>query len=87
MPYAKENGKKAPLSQYTVYVAESMVWVMFHYGAEKKLVPEIAFGKAGYMIKNKEYFAFIRIGNSTVNKCSQAAGDGYTDTSNASHFT
>lgn len=48
------NGKRASLSQYTVYVVESMVRAMFHYGIEKKLVPEIAFGKAGYMIKNKK---------------------------------
>lgn len=48
------NGKTAPLSQYTVYVVESMVRAMFHYAVEKKLVPEVIFGKAGYMIKNKK---------------------------------
>ncbi len=46
--------KTAPLSQYTVYVVESIVRAMFHYAVEKKLVPEIEFGKAGYMIKNKK---------------------------------
>lgn len=48
------NMKKAPLSQYTVYVVESIVRAMFRYGAGKKLVPEISFGKSGYMIKNKK---------------------------------
>lgn len=48
------NRKTAPLSQYTVYVVESMVRAMFHYAVEKKLVPEVIFGKAGYMIKNKK---------------------------------
>lgn len=48
------NKKTAPLSQYTVYVVESMVRAMFHYATEKKLVPEVKFGKAGYMIKNKK---------------------------------
>ncbi len=40
------NRKTVPLSQYTVYVVESMVRAMFHYAAEKKLVSEIEFGKA-----------------------------------------
>lgn len=40
------NRKTAPLSQYTVYVVESMVRAMLHYAVEKKLVPEVIFGKA-----------------------------------------
>lgn len=48
------NRKTAPLSQYTIYVVESMVRAMFHYAAEKKLVPEVIFGKARYTIKNKK---------------------------------
>ncbi len=48
------NGKRNSLSQYTIYVVESIVRAMFRYGAEMGLVPEIAFGKAGYIIKNKK---------------------------------
>ena len=32
-----EEGKEAPLSQYTVYLIESMVRAMFHYGAGEKV--------------------------------------------------
>ena len=50
-----EEGKEASLSQYTVYFIESMVRAMFHYGAEKKLIPEVLFGKAEYItVKKKE---------------------------------
>lgn len=43
------------LSQYTVYLLESMVRSMFHYGVKKKLVQEISFGKAEFItIKKKE---------------------------------
>jgi len=45
---------EAILSQHTVYIVESMVRAMFHYGADKKLIPEVAFGKAEYMVKNKK---------------------------------
>ncbi len=48
------HGQEAPLSQYTVYIVESMVRAMFHYGASNQLVPEISFGKAEYKIKNKK---------------------------------
>ncbi len=49
------SGRKEVLSQYTVYLLESMVRSMFHYGAEKKLVHEIPFGKAEFItIKKKE---------------------------------
>ena len=49
------DGTKEVLSQYTVYLLESMVRSMFHYGAEKKLVHEISFGKAEFItIKKKE---------------------------------
>lgn len=33
--YTGNNGKEEALSQYTVYLMESMVHSMFHYGAEK----------------------------------------------------
>ena len=50
-----EEGKEVPLSQYTVYLIESMVRAMFHYGAEKRLIPEVLFGKAEYItVKKKE---------------------------------
>lgn len=50
-----EEGKEAPLSQYTIYLLESMLRAMFHYGASKNLIPEILFGKAEYItIKKKE---------------------------------
>lgn len=49
------NRKKGLLSQYTVYLLESIVRAMFHYGAEKKLIPEIQFGKAEFItIQKKE---------------------------------
>ncbi len=47
--------KQEKLSQYTVYLLESMVRSMFHYGAEKKLVHEIPFGRAEFItVKKKE---------------------------------
>ena len=47
--------KETALSQYTVYLLESMVRSMFHYGAEQKLIPEIQFGKAEFItVKKKE---------------------------------
>ncbi len=50
-----EEGKEAPLSQYTIYLLESMLRAMFHYGAGKKLIPEVLFGKAEYItVKKKE---------------------------------
>lgn len=53
--YCKGNGKEGMLSQYTVYLLESMVRSMFHYGVKKKLVQEIPFGKAEFItIKKKE---------------------------------
>lgn len=54
--YCKGNGKGGGmLSQYTVYLLESMVRSMFHYGVKKKLVQEISFGKAEFItIKKKE---------------------------------
>ncbi len=53
--FCKGNGKGETLSQYTVYLLESMVRSMFHYGAEKKLIHEIPFGKAEFItIKKKE---------------------------------
>ncbi|MDE6616393.1 MAG: site-specific integrase [Lachnospiraceae bacterium] len=53
--YCKGNGKGGVLSQYTVYLLESMVRSMFHYGVKKKLVQEIPFGKAEFItIKKKE---------------------------------
>lgn len=49
------NGKKEKLSQYTIYLLESIVRSMFHYGAEKKLVNKIPFGKAEFItVKKKE---------------------------------
>lgn len=49
------SGKHEKLSQYTVYLLESMVRSMFHYGAEKKLVHEVPFGKAEFItVKKKE---------------------------------
>lgn len=49
------EGKETALSQYTVYLLESMVHSMFHYGAKKKLIPEIPFGKAEFItVKKKE---------------------------------
>jgi len=53
--YTGSTGKEKALSQYTVYLLESMVRAMFHYGAEKKLVPEVLFGKAEFItVKKKE---------------------------------
>lgn len=50
-----KDGKEKALSQYTVYLLESMVHAMFHYGADKKLIPEIPFGKAEFItVKKKE---------------------------------
>lgn len=47
--------KETALSQYTVYLLESMVRSMFHYGAEQKLISEIPFGKAEFItVKKKE---------------------------------
>ena len=52
---ADSEGKETALSQYTVYLLESMVHSMFHYGAEQKLIPEIPFGKAKFItVKKKE---------------------------------
>lgn len=52
---ADSEGKEIALSQYTVYLLESMVRSMFHYGAEQKLIPEILFGKAEFItVKKKE---------------------------------
>ena len=51
--FCKGNGKEEVLSQYTVYLLESMVRSMFHYGAEKKLVHEIQFGKAEFITVKK----------------------------------
>ena len=49
------GGEKGTLSQYTVYLLESMVRAMFHYGAKKKIIPEVLFGKAEYItVKKKE---------------------------------
>ncbi len=49
------GNKEKALSQYTVYLLESMVRSMFHYGAEQKLIPEIQFGKAEFItVKKKE---------------------------------
>lgn len=53
--FCKGSGNTETLSQYTVYLLESMVRSMFHYGAEKKLVHEIPFGKAEFItVKKKE---------------------------------
>ncbi len=47
--------KETTLSQHTVYLLESIVRSMFHYGAERKLIPEILFGKAEFItVKKKE---------------------------------
>lgn len=52
---ADSERKETALSQYTVYLLESMVHSMFHYGAEQKLIPEIPFGKAEFItVKKKE---------------------------------
>ncbi len=48
------NDKENPVSQHTVYVLEGMVHSIFRYGAEKKIVPEVLFGKAEYIITNKK---------------------------------
>lgn len=47
------NGKEEKLSQYTVYVLESIVHAMFNYAAEKKLVHGISFGRAKFMTVKK----------------------------------
>lgn len=49
------HSQKEPLSQYTVYFVESMVRAMFRYGVEKKLVPEVYFGKSEYKIQSKRF--------------------------------
>ncbi len=49
-----KDGKEKALSQYTVYLLESMVHAMFHYGADKKLIPEIPFGKAEFITVKKK---------------------------------
>lgn len=51
---ANSEGKETTLSQYTVYLLESMVHSMFHYGAEQKLIPEIPFGKAEFITVQKK---------------------------------
>ena len=51
---ADSEGKETTLSQYTVYLLESMVRSMFHYGAEHKLIPEIPFGKAEFITVQKK---------------------------------
>jgi len=49
------NGEKeTALSQYTVYLLESIVRSMFHYGVEQKLIPEIPFGKAEFITVQKK---------------------------------
>lgn len=48
------NGKEELLSQYTLYLLESMVRAMCRYGAKKGIMPQISFGKAEYKIKNKK---------------------------------
>ena len=48
------SGKEELLSQYTLYLIESMVHAMFHYGVQNGIVPEVSFGKAEYKIKNKK---------------------------------
>lgn len=53
--YTGNDGKETALSQYTIYLLESMVRSMFHYGAEQRLIPEISFGKAEFItVKKKE---------------------------------
>lgn len=52
--YTDNGGKEEPLSQYTVYLLESMVRSMFRYGAEKKLVPEVLFGRAEFAHMDKK---------------------------------
>lgn len=49
------HSQKEPLSQYMVYLVESMVRDMFHYGTEKHLIPEVFFGKSEYKIQSKKY--------------------------------
>lgn len=71
------RGHDAPLSQYTVYIVESIVRAMFHYGAGNKLVPEISFGKAEYKIKNKK--DAIPLSELEVHQIIQAAGQQGTD--------
>jgi len=51
--YTGSKGERNALSQYTVYLLESMVRSMFRYGAEHKLVPEIRFGKAEFITVKK----------------------------------
>jgi len=48
------NGKKELLSQYTLYLLESMVRAMFCYGAQNGIVPKVSFGKAEYKIKSRK---------------------------------
>lgn len=48
------NGKEELLSQYTLYLLESMVRAMCRYGAKKGIMPQVSFGKAEYKIKNKK---------------------------------
>ncbi len=52
--YTGNLEKETTLSQYTVYLLESMVHAMFHYGTEQKLVPEISFGKAEFITDKKK---------------------------------
>lgn len=50
----ENSGKEELLSQYTLYLLESMVRAMFRYGVQNGIVPEVSFGKAEYKIKNKK---------------------------------
>ncbi len=45
---------EGPVSQYTVSILESIIRSMFRYGAEKKLIPEVFFGKNKYMATGKK---------------------------------
>ncbi len=74
-----KEGKEqdAPLSQYTVYIVESMVRAMFHYGAGNRLIPEISFGMAEYKIKNKK--DAMPLSELEVRQLMQTAGQQGTD--------
>ena len=71
------KGKDLPLSQYTIYIVESMVRAMFHYGAGNRFTPVISFGKAEYKIKNKK--DAMPLSELETNQLMQAAEEQGTD--------
>ncbi len=71
------SGKEELLSQYTLYLLESMVRAMCRYGAKKGIMPQVSFGKAEYKIKNKK--AAMPLSELEVQQLLSVAGQKETD--------